>query len=238
MTLKAEHKELLLQLFEDVNALERGIIVGLPSSDELRTLVTPILRRWMVDGVFHQVQRILPIPIMFEIYSRTDEVQACKAGAYKWWMGIVDCGHKLMIGPGVRSGKFVEGQFQNRGLFKIKQKAKLFFSQEAFWWKGQFYSRTDLIKFMANKLGGIHYDLDRNQSEGHIEEIQNHFAILYERAKNNIQIVSPPDIPKFRNDQDLRKNLYDAIQLNIGDTAFIFASGIRAVENDLRLLLS
>jgi len=237
MALLPEDRELVLQLLEDIDALERGRIIGLPSSDELRTTVTPILRRWIVDGIFFQIQRLLPTPITFVSYSRTDAVKACKAGAYKWWMGLVDCGQNLMLGPGALSGKFVGNEIKNRGSFKITQKPKLFFSQEAFWWKGRFYSRSDLIKFSANKLGGVHYDLARNQSETHIEEIQNHFAILYEHEKRNILVVPPAEIPKYRADPILRRNLYDAIQLSVGDTAMIFCSGIRVAEKELRSLL-
>jgi replication initiation and membrane attachment protein DnaB len=91
---------------------------------------------------------------------------------------------------------------------------------------------------LANKLGGVHYDLARNQSEAHVEEIQNQFAILYEHEKRNIQVVSPAEIQKFRADPNLRRNLYDAIQLSVGDTAAIFCSGIRAAEKELRALLT
>lgn len=161
-----------------------------------------------------------------------------RAGAYKWWMGLVDCGHGLMVGPAALSGKFIQNKIRDRGNFKISQKAKLFFEQEAFWWKGRFYHRSDLIKFLANKLGGVHYDLSRNQSEAHVEEIQNHFGILYDHQKQNVQMLAPADIPILRADPKVRKNLYDAIQLSVGDTAAIFCSSIRKAEKDLRALLS
>lgn len=78
MALSPELRELVLQLLEDLDALEKGRLFGLPSSDELRTTVTPILRRWIVDGMFFQIQKLLPSQIAFDVYSRTDAVQACK----------------------------------------------------------------------------------------------------------------------------------------------------------------
>src|SRR5829696_4316725 len=72
---------------------------------------------------------------------------------------------------------------EQRKPFLINDKAKAFFNQRFFWWNGQFYTRSDLIKFLANKLGGVHYELGRDKTDARIEEIQNHFGIQYRHEK-------------------------------------------------------
>jgi hypothetical protein len=41
----------------------------------------------------------------------------------------------------------------------------------------QFYTRTDVVKWLANRLGGAHLDFRRKDDETHIDEIKNYFGI-------------------------------------------------------------
>lgn len=238
MPLKSEEVEMVLQLLEDVAAIEAANVARFPTAVELRTVFTPILRRWIADGGFFTIQKLLASPLTFTTYSHVDDVTACKLGAYKWWMGPVDCGEGLIVKPAVSTRKYAPGELQERKLFEIAQKAKLFFEQKMFWWKGQFYTREDLIKFAANKLGGVHYDLNRNLSFSHVEEIQNHFAIQYRHELKDIYIVPPGEIAALRTNPEVRSDLYDAIQLCVGDTANIFVRGIQRSADKIRALLN
>jgi hypothetical protein len=106
------------------------------------------------------------------------------------------------------------------------QKASTFFDQRMFLWKGQFYTRADVIKMHANALGGVHFDFRRTQDEAHINEIKNYFG--FEVKGNNNQMLIGDEISVGRADPARRQQIYDATELIAMDTARIFASGIHA----------
>ena len=100
--------------------------------------------------------------------------------------GLSQLGYGIVISPWAFTEKFAnkpELLEEQRKPFLIDDKAKAFFNQRLFWWNGQFYTRSDLIKFLANKLGGVHYELGRDKTDARIEEIQNHFGIQYRHEK-------------------------------------------------------
>jgi hypothetical protein len=108
------------------------------------------------------------------------------------------------------------------------QRAKIFFDQKMFFWKGQFYTRADVIKMHANALGGVHFDFRKAQDEAHIKEIKNYFG--FELKGNNNQMLVGDEIDLARADPARRQQVYDATELVAMDTARIFASGVRTSE--------
>jgi hypothetical protein len=238
VSFSGEEHELILQLFDDATLLERKVAYELPAPAELRATFAPILRRWIVDGAFHRLQKLLREKIQFEIYSRTDEVKYCQAGVYTWWMGAIECGQQR-IGASQFAQKYLDNPDDRpdpRKPFLIKQKARLFFEQPCFLWKKQLYTRHDMIKFQANKLGGAHYDFNRNKKETHVEEIQNQFGLAFEDA-GKARMLVPGEIVALRADPNTRDRVFDAIQLTVGATASIFCKGVRSYESQIRGLL-
>lgn len=235
-----EH-ELVLQLLDDVQLLEKKVAYDLPSPADLRATHAPVLRRWVVDGAFYRIQKLLlPERILFECYSRTDEVKFCQAGVYTWWMGEIYVGNGTAIGAGQLAQKYIDTPSlvpERRKPFKIEQKGKLFFEQACFLWKGKMYSREDAIKFLANKLGGAHYDFDRNKKEAHVEEIQNQFGVIFD-TPSNARLLAPGEVRTLRADANTRDRVFDAVQLTVGDTASIFCAGIRKYESKIRELIA
>ena len=105
------------------------------------------------------------------------------------------------------------------------QKASVFFDQRVFFWKGQFYTRADIIKMHANALGGVHFDFRKAQAETHILEIKDYFG--FEIKGSNNQMLVGPEISAARADPARRQQVYDATELVAMDTVRIFARGIR-----------
>jgi hypothetical protein len=112
----------------------------------------------------------------------------------------------------------------------------LFFEQPAFYWKGKTYSRGDAIKFLANKLGGAHYDFGRNKTESHIEEIQNQFGVIFD-SPTKARMLTSDELRRLRGDGASRERVFDALQLIVGDTASIFCKGIRSYESQILSLI-
>ena len=155
-------------------------------------------------------------------------------------MGIVYNGNGIAIGANQLAKKYIDDPKlipESRKPFVISQKAKLFFEQPCFLWKGKLYTRTDTIKFLANKLGGTHYDLDRDKDDMHVEEIQNQFGVIFD-AVGNTRILAPGELAPLQSDPSTRDRVFDAIHLIVGDTASIFCKGIRSHEGQIRSLLN
>jgi hypothetical protein len=235
-----QERELILQLLDDLHLLEKRVAYDLPSPADLRATFSPIMRRWIVDGEFFRIRRLLDKHVLFDLPSRTDDVKRCQAGVYTWWMGDIHIGNGATVGASQLAQKYVDSPSlvsERRKPFRILQKGKLFFEQPCFFWKEKMYTRADAIKFLANKLGGAHYNWDRQKTESHVGEIQNQFGIVFEGLAN-ARMLAPGELLPLRADPNTRDKVFDAIQLTVGDTASIFRSGIRSHENEIRELLN
>jgi hypothetical protein len=237
----SDEQELVHQLLEDVGILDAQFIFGVPRPAVVRTTFAPILRRWIVEGLFHKAQRLIrPHQIEFEISPGGQAIKLCKAGYYERWMGIINFG---TIGFGSSQiakkhlsadGKPAAG-FQEQRAPPSPQRAHIFFDQRMFYWKEVFYTRLDIIKIHANSLGGVHFQLGRKQNEGHIDELKNSFG--FEVKDRNIQMLIGADVAKGRTDPLRRSSIYDAIELISIDTASIFSKGVGRSKEALISLL-
>ena len=139
-----QDRELILQLFDDLQLLEKKVAYDLPSPADLRATFSPILRRWIVESAFFRIQKILSERVQFELNSRTDDVKCCQAGIYTWWMGVIYIGNGTAIGANQLAQKYIDNPSlvpESRKPFRILQKPKLFFEQACFLWKGIMYTR-------------------------------------------------------------------------------------------------
>jgi hypothetical protein len=116
------------------------------------------------------------------------------------------------------------------------QRASVFFEQRMFYWKGQFYTRTDVIKMHANALGGVHLDFRRKEDETHINEIKDYFG--FEIKPHTRQMLVGKEISAARADPARRQFVYDATELVTMDTAAIFSAGVRASTAPFRARLA
>jgi hypothetical protein len=235
--LTPDDRELIQQLLEDVGLLEAPFSMGIPKPAATRAIFTPILRRWVAEGLFYKAQKlILPNgPAVFPITSNAHAIKLCKAGVYEHWMGLVLFGtigvaiaqvaNKHLAPDGKPIAQLDDGSSSAR---PTPQRAKIFFDQKMLFWKGQFYTRADVIKMHANALGGVHFDFRKAQDEAHIKEIKNYFG--FELKGNNNQMLVGDEIDLARADPARRQQVYDATELVAMDTARIFASGVRTSE--------
>ena len=242
-SLTSEDRELIQQLLDDVGVLEDQFSTGLPKPPAVRATLVPILRRWIFEGLFYKAQKlILPEQVGFLITSSGQAGKLCKAGVYAHWMALLAFGGISVgvsqvapkwLGP---DGKPITHLDDGANPRPASQKANIFFKQKVFFWKGEFYTRTDVIEMHANALGGVHLDFSRAQDEAHINEIKNYFG--FERKGANSQMLMGDEIGIGRADQARRAQIYDATELVAMDTARIFASGILASEKPFSDLLA
>lgn len=237
-------RELVLQLLDDAVILESQFAGGLPKPSVTRAILAPVLRRWIVEGLFYRAQKLAAgREVRFAIRNHGKAIKLCEAGVYAHWMGVLEFG-TIGVGVGQVNSKYLYSDGSARvevdrtaDTVPTPQPARSFFDQKMFFWKREFYTRSDVIKLHANALGGVHFDLDsRRIKKQYIHEIQNYFG--FEVKGSNSQMLIGDQIAQGRADQERRPNIYDATELIAMDTARIFARGILSRERAFRNMIS
>lgn len=228
--LSATDRELVYQLTDDIN-----IIVTLLQSrvkpGEIRVTLSPMLRRWIIDGHFFYLQKLIqPSKIGFKIRTNPQLKRLSKAGVYKNWMSAISFNGSLEIATNNLENKYIGtngkpdssidfGNWQTQD----QHSANNFFKQSMFFWKGEFFGRDDVIKMLANSLGGAHFDKQDKRLSA-ISEIQAYFGL--EIKPHTQQILVGGEIAEARADPARRHNVYDGVDLVVLDTARIFSEGV------------
>jgi hypothetical protein len=239
-TISPDNRELVHQLLDDV-AVMSGFFPR-PSPSQIRTTLTPILRRWIIEPTFFIAERLIrPNFVEFHFRTSPQEIKLAKAGIFEHWMAIIVF-DTVGLGTSLVASKYREVDGTTKGNIDfghrtspIAHRANEFFRQKMFFWKENFYNRDDIIKWNANALGGVHLDFRRAAAEPHINEIKNYFGV--ELRPNNIQLLVGREISEARADPARRQNIYDAIELVVLDTARIFAKGVESSQASFQSLL-
>lgn len=230
-----DDKELIHQLLEDAEILAGTAMVGLPRPALVRTTFAPVLRKWIVEGAFYNASKwIRPHEPTFEVTSTPEAVKLCKAGFYEHWMEMIRFGD-----VGVGTSRPIEKHRltpQNTPHARAQHRASVFFKQKIFYWKGNFYTRENILQMHANRLGGVHFDTRRKANETHINELKNFFG--FEVKPNTNQMLVGDEIRVAREDPSRRNAIYDTTELVTMDTGLKFANGVldsrREFEDALR----
>jgi hypothetical protein len=226
-----DDKELILQLLDDVALIEQALI-GIPTPSIVRTNFVPILRRWIVDGLFSsKVQKlILPNKISFDIHTQTNAINLCQSGCYEHWMGTINFG-TIAVTTGLHAAKYLTKEGRPKSINKeslmspLPQYPNQFFKQKILFLKDKFYTREEIIKMLANTFGGVHLDLGNIQKQPDILKVKNYLG--FKLTESGLQMLIGSEIDFLRNDPEQRPRVYDAIELIAIDTARIFVNGIQ-----------
>ncbi len=236
-----DDKELILQLLDDVTLIEQALI-GMPTPSIVRTTFVPILRRWIVEGLFSSKAQklILPNKISFDIHTQTNAIKLCQAGCYEHWMGTINF-RTIAVTTGLHAAKYLtkEGRPKSINTESLMpaspQDPNQFFKQKILFLKGKFYTREEIIKILANTFGGVHLDFDNIQKQPGILQVKNYLG--FKLNESGLQMLVGSEIDSLRNDPEERPRVYDAIELIAIDTARIFVNGIQKEKNLFTALL-
>ncbi len=144
-----------------------------------------ILRRWICEGMIGRLCNDAGIEVSFPILDNSQVFEALATARdvnYFLTGGVMFNGVPLMgfynstappgDGPSIPIGQFPEA-FLSFGRFK---------RQKRVWFEGEAFSCEQIITFVANKLGGVHYDGRRDTQQQQME-----------RAAQFITFGGPPD---------------------------------------------
>ncbi|MBB2670698.1 UNVERIFIED_ORG: hypothetical protein GGE44_000239 [Rhizobium esperanzae] len=134
---------LIHQLLDDINVLKLLTPEnGRPSPEMTRTAIAPILRRWICDQLFHQVQRLLRQKIIrFEIWENKQAVENCAQGYMHHWLSMINLG-TFLVGAGLPKEQFIAADgkwtFPMGEASKVRYPSHKFFNQIVIYWNGRF----------------------------------------------------------------------------------------------------
>lgn len=158
----------------DLQTLFRLIVRHRQPLDEGSVRATsPILRRWLVEGLLGKLGRGLEQKPMMPALNNDAVIRS-----------LPQEGVTCFITGGVRfngmplSGVYVSDKaYLGRPAIPVdKMKFEMmrlgtFTDQKRLYFKGQFFSCAEIIRFVANKLGGVHHDSERDDRQREMEAV-------------------------------------------------------------------
>jgi hypothetical protein len=216
---------MIQELYEDCYLLNQhfGGFGNMSSLPLIRTLASPILRRWICDRNFSIIPRFCKQPIRFNVHHSQQAVKLCKAGVAKRWI-------EMMPTMGVSIGHFQSSDnrtnpYDQVTAIRVPFDYKAFCIQKLVFYKGRFYTRTDFVNFVANKLGGTHLRKPSFGKHQEIFEASNQLGFGVKEGK--VLIVAEEDMSDRRKVEETNKcTVYDLSFLATLDTSRIFAETV------------
>ena len=195
-------------------------------------IASPILRRLLIEGMLCRVARMLKkqIQIMAPLICRTEKFENLRDIAF------YQCGGAKYKGMIVQSVSQVNRALSPQEITKLYEAAKdtidksypvkvsVFLKQTSFVIKGIAINREEVIKYIANKLGGVHYDSKRKiggdtskitleHKYALMDKVRDELmladknAVYYELLSIGQRIINSRDVQKLR--KELKRILTD-----------------------------
>lgn len=161
----SEYDELARVLLADIRTLvPLAFPHGRPVSEAHIRLLAVIMRRWLVDGDLKKLLAPLRQSALFEVQGNSEaKAYADQSNAFRYYLtaGVMAEGRPIRHiyeSPLVESA--VDLRFLREG--RIRLPLKKFLAQPRLYYDGQWFSTEQILRFVANKLGGNHLDFDRS----------------------------------------------------------------------------
>ena len=151
---------------------------------------TPILRRWLIEGLLHKLCRGLEAKAKLPALNNEQVLSSLMAApevSYFLTGGVKFNGSTV-------AGVYVSDKpYSGRPPIPINtmhfemMRVKDFIQQKRLYYRGEFFSCGEIIKFVANKLGGVHHDDTRDPRQ-----------VLMAQAAEAVTFGGPTEYPMSR----------------------------------------
>lgn len=156
------------QFEEDLNALSRHLITSgpLPLVD-VRVIASAICRKWFLDKRLAELCRNINVVPSFPAVDTSEHVKIINSDS--------DYGYYTAAGIMIE-GKYMNSVYLSRGVSpeegtsslpvpKLKEfRLGTFMDRSCCFYEGTWISNREILKYMANKAGGVHYDKKREKT--------------------------------------------------------------------------
>lgn len=160
----AEYDELARLLLGDIQTLvPLTFPQGRPVSEAQIRLMAVVLRRWLVDGDLKKLLTPLRQSALFDVQGNSQaKAYADHSKAFRYYL----TGGIMVQGRPVRHFyesplpvHEVDSHFVREG--RVRLPLKKFLAQPRLFFDDQWFSTEQILRFVANKLGGNHFDFHR-----------------------------------------------------------------------------
>lgn len=157
--------------------------------DSLRRY-SPTLRQLLVDegGLLLKVQEWLNYQIYLQappdplISTEKEKINFYTAGGAKYQNMTIQSLYEVNY---AMSAQEIKQRYENsKNNIKVKYSLVEFLNTSCVIYKGEVFSRVELIKFVSNKLGGAHYELDEKKMArmGLLLDVKNAYTVAGKNA--------------------------------------------------------
>lgn len=158
--LTAREQELIRITASDLQHIVDCCLVNQEDDDLRRRAV--ILRRLLVEGDLLRVTKLLKVP--FYILATIDVTSLIEVGETEFYMS----GGGRMVNVGIAQALLVTKRKGARhdffnGPMNQKYNLEQFMLSPCLIYEGDSFNRIELIKYIANKSGGVHYEIEEKK---------------------------------------------------------------------------
>jgi len=217
-----------VELEAELEILERylGGKDTFPTHHEIRVIISPILRKWISDDGLSHIHKEYPELSIYTVNNHDGYVEACKKKITNTWLMSLP-----VVGDMYVDVNYIEDKdtINDCELGEIEYDFDNFKKQVVACVDGDFITRSECIRFVANKMGGAH-----TQSQAYLERKESlvEFITLFVVAiDHKAGVVNALDVRSCSEKLgDLQRDgysTYPALYLVVLDTARRFVSGMR-----------
>lgn len=162
---EARYDELVRLLLADIRVLVPLVFPhNQPVSEAHIRLVAVTMRRWLVDGDLQKLLTPLRQSALFEVQGNEQaRTYASNTSAFRYYLtaGLMANGRPVShIYESQLSETAVDRRFMHEGRTRVT--LKKFLAQPRLFHNGHWFNTGQILRFVANKLGGNHLDFDRS----------------------------------------------------------------------------
>lgn len=240
MDLTIEQRQLVRILLDDYHVLGRDVEDRriLPTPPIIRAVISPILRKWLVEGAIYQLGKVKQTQFAFSVYSSDDVIEQCVAGRMLFWLELI-----RLFGNRISTGCPIDPSFAvpMGNPRPVDLKTSKFVSQKMIYFEGIFFSRKDIVKFCANKMGGTHLSSKINSDNDLILERMKLFGLLVKPASTNSNVnVTLPGryaMDAIKKAEANGEIFYSFPHLVLLDSAHLFFEAINRARSEIEQLI-
>jgi hypothetical protein len=162
-------------LYGDVQTLFELIIKHrCPISEANIRAASTILRRWLVDGDAKRLNAQLLRPMEFSVLHTApvvERVEVTRKIDFFLTAGVMMNGQPVQ---GIYHSPFKTSENDVIPLLPmstVRMGLKEFVGQRRLYYQGRWFTTEEIIRYVANKLGGNHYDADRPSFYGQLDQV-------------------------------------------------------------------
>jgi hypothetical protein len=159
-----QYDELSCMLLADIRALVPLIFpYRKPISEAHIRMAAAIMRRWLVDGDLKTLLSPLRQTALFSVQGNAQvKTYADRSSAFRYYLtaGIMANGRPIRH---IYESEFPPDKIDQSLLSEgcVRLPLKKFLAQPRLFYQGRWFNTEQILRFVANKLGGNHLDFDR-----------------------------------------------------------------------------